>query len=140
MSMALEDLWRRRNSLHDTKHVIFTDSKSVLDSINNRNDHPTIRSIMFLTHRLRQLKIQVEFCWVPSHVGIRGNDRADLKAKEAAKQTSVFPTPIYYRDYFRAVIKSLNKKRANEWRQAPITNKLKQVKPDLQAKKLSSTD
>ena len=133
LSMAVEELWRKRNQMNIKHHVIFIDSKSVIDSAHNQNDHPTVRSILFTIHRLRQIGIQVDLCWIPSHMGIEGNDRADCKAKQAAKQTSVLQAAIHYRDYYQPVKHCFNNKRREDWRNTPNSNKLKNSKPQLAA-------
>lgn len=42
-----------------------------------------IIEIYMLLLKLTHLGIQVEFCWIPSHVGIEGNEAADKLAKRA---------------------------------------------------------
>ena len=68
----------------DKWFTIFSDSLSCLQSIKNMNiEHPFILDILkqycILT---RQNKI-VEFCWIPSHIGISGNTKANKAAKDA---------------------------------------------------------
>ena len=38
--------------------------------------------------QLKNRKIDIKFCWVPSHVGIRGNERADQLAKNGLNSNS----------------------------------------------------
>ena len=62
-----------------TKNVIFSDSHSVLRTIgNNRTQHPVARKILHNLDRLcsERNKI-VKLCWIPSHMGITGNEAAD---------------------------------------------------------------
>ena len=64
------------------KFVIFCDSKSVLESIaNQESKNPIMLEILDSLQDLKHNEIIVEFCWVPSHIGIIGNERADLLAK-----------------------------------------------------------
>jgi len=68
--------------------AIFSDSKSVLDALSSSHTRsclnyliPMIRSKI---HNLERDGYQINLAWVPSHMGIWGNERADLLAKQAA--------------------------------------------------------
>ena len=45
--------------------------------------HPLVIDILEWLYLLRNRGKNVEFCWVPAHVGIGGNEKADALAKEA---------------------------------------------------------
>ena len=69
---------------------MYTDSKSALESLNNYNSsHPLVQKaqewLLWISCRHKS----VFFCWVPAHVGIHGNKRADRKAKIACNQTEI---------------------------------------------------
>ena len=68
------------NSL-ENKFVIFSDSLSVLKSLNHTSSkNPKIQNVIEKHHELSKTK-GILFCWLPSHVGIQGNEAADVKAK-----------------------------------------------------------
>ena len=116
------------NLSHNKKYAIFTDSRSVLDSLNNSNDHPTIRYILHKLHVIRAQGVQVEICWIPSHLGIQGNEKADIKAKEASRRSAEL-IPIYYKDYYPTIQGKMKQYREQAWSQSP--NKLRGIKNDL---------
>ena len=65
----------------------------------------------------------VIFCWLPSHMGISGNERADSAAK-AALQKDVSDCLISYTDAYQY----LRDLRQSEWHTA-VNNKLHATKP-----------
>ena len=59
-----------------------------------------------IIHKLHDLKLEgkgVEFCCVPSHVGIYDNERADKLAWDVAKQQESL-IPIDFNDFFNHLI------------------------------------
>ncbi|GFT03269.1 pggt1b [Trichonephila clavipes] len=61
------------------KYCIYTDSMSVLEALENYHDrcHPVVCTILDITSRLYSKGFDIVFCWLPSHVGIIGNEQAD---------------------------------------------------------------
>ena len=65
-------------------YTIFSDSKSVLQALSALwTPHPLVSEIQDWLYRLRARHKIVEFCLVPSHVGIPGNETVDAFAKVA---------------------------------------------------------
>ncbi|GFW86103.1 pggt1b [Trichonephila clavipes] len=64
------------------KYCIYTDSMSVLEALENYHDrcHPVVCTILDITSRLYSKGFDIVFCWLPSHVGIIGNEQADSAA------------------------------------------------------------
>ena len=68
------------------------------------------------------------FCWVPSHIGIKGNEIADKFAKEALTLNVCESIKIPYTDYFPAVRKYIYEQWQQKW-DTLVDNKLHSVKP-----------
>ena len=76
-----------------SKFVIFSDSKSALESINIQDsDNSLVMNTLHDIYELSKKHKVVKFCWIPSHVGIPGNEIADRAAKSALN----FATPVLF--------------------------------------------
>ena len=65
------------------KFIIFTDSMSVLQALNHTSSkNPQIQKLLINYHTLSEVKTII-YCWVPSHIGIYGNEKVDKDAKES---------------------------------------------------------
>lgn len=73
------------NAPNHAKYIIFTDCLSSLKAIQNPFSRNTlIQSIQQLIHKQQtQKNTEILFTWIPSHIGIEGNEKADSEAKEA---------------------------------------------------------
>ena len=69
-----------------SKVLIFSDSLSVLQSVNNcKLDYPLVQDILLRFHNMssNMSSKHIILCWLPSHTGIKGNEKADIAAKSA---------------------------------------------------------
>ncbi|XP_064469851.1 ribonuclease H-like [Ornithodoros turicata] len=83
-----------RSSLTAQRLVALTDSKCALQRIKNpRADDPISRSILESWRQLECDGFAVGFQWIPSHVGIPGNQEADRIANSCHNLSPEIPTP-----------------------------------------------
>ena len=113
--------------------TIFTDSMSVLWSLRKLfSCHHLVQEIQEWFYLLvKRRRFNVRFCWVPSHVGIVGNERADVAAKAATQLSHTSNMGIPVSD-FRNIIKFYCR---DQW-QAHWSNlidnlKLKSIRPSV---------
>ena len=79
IDLALDHIKQSRNS----DFIIFSDSLSVLQSLHNRHiENPLLLDVLLKHNELAELN-RIVFCWLPSHVRIKGNKKADIAAKSA---------------------------------------------------------
>ena len=94
---------------------------------NSKIYNSVIKDIILRLHYMSHK--QIIFCWLPSHVGIRGNDKADKVAKSALSlQPSNLKLP--YTDFKPAI----NKYLLNKWQliwNTDVDNKLHSIKSIL---------
>nr|XP_042910734.1 uncharacterized protein LOC122271965 [Parasteatoda tepidariorum] len=117
------------SSRSERKYFIYSDSMSVLKQLETfrSNTHPILSFINHLLITLHKKGFDILFCWIPSHVGIPGNELADSAARSA---TTALTISVPYSDiklHIRQIIVSL-------WQQhwdLQTQNKLYNIKSDL---------
>jgi len=118
--------------------AICTDSLSSLMAIKNqKQDHPFLRDIFKLYASCIRHK-SVVFCWVPSHVGIRGNERVDVLAGSASTG-AIVNIKVPYTDFIACAKVYFQHKWQHFWDQQ-IFNKLQAVHPKLGCWPLSNRE
>ncbi|GBL79477.1 hypothetical protein AVEN_13776-1 [Araneus ventricosus] len=78
------------STLNFKKAIIYTDSRSGINALQSAkyNEHPLVTKCFGLHHTLKNTK--VKYCWIPRHVGIPGNERADKAAKSTNASREAF--------------------------------------------------
>ena len=126
---ALELALNEINTCKEKKHIIFSDSKSALQALQDQwTPNPVVRRVLELHNKIRKTK-EIIFCWVPSHIGIRGNEAADRAAK-AALTSPVSNPSVPATDWIPKTTEYVKKEREKQWENVP-TNKLKEIVPKL---------
>jgi len=117
------------------KYVVMSDSYSVLSSLNaDRYQNPTIQRLL---HEISDLKLEhryIEFCWIPGHVGIAGNELADAKAKQASRRPEEYIL-LPYTDWYPIINSIIDAEWQRRWDAG--NQKMYQVKREVGRWKLS---
>jgi len=92
VSVAL--LWVESNR-GNRKIVIVSDSSSALLSIKNSHSgsrKDILLEILQLASGLQKAGLKFSFLWVPAHIGVEGNELADIYAKKQQGKTTLMLT------------------------------------------------
>ena len=109
--------------------IIFSDSLSVFQSLHNRHiENPLLLDVVLKHNELTELNRFV-FCWLPSHVGIKGNEKADIAAKSALT-FNISDLKIPFTDFKPSINTFVHNKWQMSWN-AAVFNKLHSIKPSL---------
>ena len=112
--------------------VVHSDSQSVLLSLKQFMPvHPLVRQAQEWLYRIHsRYKKSVCFCWVPAHVGICGNERADAGAKRAVTSQDYCSRSTPHTDLRVPVRRIVRGKWQSRFDSLPA-NKLRTIKPEL---------
>ena len=114
----------------DDHFIIFSDSLSVLLSLENKKlDNPLVVNLLHKLHLLSTAHKTIFFCWIPSHIGIRGNEAADVAAKESL-DFNITASQVPYTDLKPHINSFIANKWQERWSSCP-DNKLFKIKPTL---------
>ena len=113
----------------NNKFIIFSDSLFVLKAMSHTSSkNPQIQKLLEKCHELLAYK-EIALCWIPSHIGIQGNEMVDKQAK-----TSLSLEPTSFKIPFSNFKPSINKYILEEWQTSwnnSIGNKLHDIKPTI---------
>lgn len=108
--------------------TIFSDSLSVLSALRScvSSVPPLVLSALEWLYLLGNRGYRLGFCWVPGHVGVTGNERADVLAREAAAR-AVVPCPVPYRDVLPAIRVAVLARWQDRWDALRVTSKMGEI-------------
>ena len=111
------------------KAIIYTDSLSALKALHVKSEcEPFLGDILNMVF-LNSEEISIRFCWVPSHIGIPGNEKADEYASLAVHK-ALTKIKIPLKDSQTTIRRALLGKWQQQW-DSCTNNKLHLVKPLL---------
>ena len=94
-------------------------------------DNPLILKLLQKLQQLSCAHKTIHFCWISSHIGIRGNEAADMAAKESLNQDiTQAASQVPYTDLKCHINHLISNKWQERWSSFP-DNKLFKIKPTL---------
>ena len=109
--------------------VIYSDSLSSLQAILHfQIDNEMILNILKAYNQLADCGKRIAFCWVPSHVGIRGNEKADVAAKASLSLSTIASCKIPAKSFYTFANKLYMQRWQTHWDEQ-TNNKLRLVNP-----------
>ena len=128
-NQTMEKLFPEVNLVHAQQFQTHPYSLSVLKAMNHTSSkNPQIQKLLEKCHELLTYK-EIVLCWIPSHIGIQGNEMVDKQAK-----TSLSLEPTSFKIPFSNFKPSINKYILEElqtsWNNS-IGNKLLDIKPTI---------
>ena len=111
------------------RYVILTDSKSSLQSLQSYKPTEYYHLCHDIIRRIKEISNNICLQWIPSHIGILGNEEADRLAKEATslhpvnKNTPSLPT------LKNSINHKINSKWINQWRKSDKGREYFKIQP-----------
>ena len=98
-----------RISFYDSNNfVIYSDSRSHLQALGRvYTRNPLVLKIQRLLCGLYARRKFVSFCWIPSHIGLSGNEKADVVAKRAVQLPPANHNALPFHDYAPSICRSI---------------------------------
>ena len=113
--------------------MICTDSYSALQSISVYSPgHPIVQDIQSTLLSLSKKGTTIRFAWIPGHVGITGNEKADAAAKDALRSPDTEVPLLPAEDLGNAMRNILRQNWKTQWLEIE-NNKLREIKADITA-------
>ena len=114
------------------KFIVFSDSMSVLQTL-KQPDHPNPLIQQFFRKYVSLCRSKtIIFCWIPSHINIKGNEMADQEAKDALNM-DIANVKIPFTDKKQQINEFIMSECQTKWQQC-FTNKLLTIKPNFNNK------
>jgi ribonuclease HI len=120
------------SSSTDSSFIICSDSLSSLQSLlNTFSDDPLVQLLLNSYQLAVSKSKKIVFCFIPSHVGIKGNEQADLVAVTSTTKHQVDDDRLRPGDMKQHINQCLNMFWSQVWSNS--NSKLRLVKPDTKS-------
>jgi ribonuclease HI len=131
--IRVQELHSKGEITYPYEVTIFSDSLSSLQSIENerskaRND--LVQVVIKEHNAVYELGVTIQLVWVPSHIGLPGNEKADMAAKNGLSLQPPHPNyNIGHRECNSIIRSYINKQWQEQWSSTPKGRWLFHLKP-----------
>ena len=124
------------DSIPSSKSItIFSDSLSSLQAIDNGKSSCSPNLLNRVLELISKIPNDINFVWIPSHVGIPGNEIADRLARDGAKHEDVdYSVPLEQGDISRLVSAYICEKWQNSWNSNNTGHMYREIEPCVSTK------
>ena len=127
IEMALNATKKSKNN----SFLILSDSLSCLTALmSSETKNPIILKLKLKMHIILSKGINISFLWIPSHVGIEGNEMADELAKAGLSSENIKYLKVPQSDYKQIITQHFQSKWQASWSEQ-TSNKLHAIQPKL---------
>ena len=123
-----------KGTIDGNRFTIFSDSRSALLALRSDSSlSPILAETKELIRKAEDDNIIIDLCWVPGHVNVRGNEKADAAAKDAALRAPTAPhKAIPHTDTRRPLREAITNGWHRKWNSlAREGRKLREIKKDV---------
>ncbi|XP_055604733.1 uncharacterized protein LOC129752967 [Uranotaenia lowii] len=112
-------------------YLICTDSMSAVTNLEKCKIKSKWKDcVQMLLNQIADLGAEVVFCWIPSHIGIPGNEKADTEAKKALELPEDTEQSVDFSEVRKIIKLQITKRWQLQWH-TNLNNKLREVKNTL---------
>jgi ribonuclease HI len=136
MAIQLALLWVI-NTLkdNDCEIILLTDSMSCLEALSSEESKSRPSLLIDTIDIYNQISSKITFAWIPSHIGIPGNEVADQLAVRATTHCTVdIVTPMELSEHYKSVHTYIHKQWQMRWANCPTGNVYKLLFPNVSNK------
>lgn len=135
IKLALENVRQLEQITAFKRYVIFTDSLSSVENFISGKSHSRPNLMNDTTDVLHTIKSQITLVWVPSHIGIPGNERADRLAYAATQRPHVdIEIGLELQETYKKVDSYITNLWQQEWNDGTTGRHFYSIQPDVTSK------
>jgi len=130
--MALENVCQLEQTTTHRRYAIFTDSLSTIDNLASSRSRSRPNLLSDMIDLLHSVNSHITVVWVPSHIGITGNERADQLANMGSKRQHIdIDVGVELQEMYGRVDTYINKLWQEHWNNETTGRHFYNVQPDV---------